>query len=136
MKYGQTYYQRNRKTLLEKKREYGKQNPEKLKERRESTKNRYSALKSRCKRLKKFLSISFEEYAEIVKNDCFYCGGILPPAGFGLDRIDSSLGYTINNVLPCCRVCNVLKNDKSVLELLEHLPKFLAGLKRLPNDIS
>lgn len=31
----------------------------------------------------------------------------------GIDRIDSSKGYTIDNCALCCRQCNYLKNNMS-----------------------
>lgn len=34
----------------------------------------------------------------------------------GLDRRDSSRGYDLDNVVPCCRACNVAKNDMTVDE--------------------
>lgn len=32
----------------------------------------------------------------------------------GIDRIDSSKGYSIDNVVPCCKNCNFAKNDLSL----------------------
>ena len=32
----------------------------------------------------------------------------------GLDRIDSSCKHTLNNVVPCCIICNRMKNDRSL----------------------
>jgi hypothetical protein len=29
---------------------------------------------------------------------------------YGIDRIDSNLYYTIDNVVPCCLICNIAKN--------------------------
>ena len=37
---------------------------------------------------------------------CYYCGGI----GGGIDRIDSKIGYTIFNSIPCCTQCNMMKH--------------------------
>jgi len=36
----------------------------------------------------------------------------------GLDRIDSKAEYTIDNVVACCRRCNVAKNDMSAQEFM------------------
>lgn len=36
----------------------------------------------------------------------------------GIDRIDSKGGYTANNVRPCCRTCNTLKNDATEAEFV------------------
>lgn len=37
----------------------------------------------------------------------------------GIDRIDSGEGYTIDNVVPSCPVCNVGKMDRSIEEFYE-----------------
>jgi 5-methylcytosine-specific restriction endonuclease McrA len=65
-------------------------------------------------------------YCETQKT-CFYCSE--PPSNRsvrssrkevyfynGLDRIDSSLGYTETNVVPCCYSCNRAKSDLSQSE--------------------
>lgn len=37
----------------------------------------------------------------------------------GVDRIDSSLGYAVGNLVPCCFVCNQIKGDRfSAQEML------------------
>lgn len=59
-------------------------------------------------------SISFEEYSEIVSQSCFYCDGLFGltnETGSGLDRLDSSKNYTIDNVVSCCTLCNRIKNE-------------------------
>lgn len=59
----------------------------------------------------------------IIKLPCYYCGQ--PPSNTkktknsignglkysGIDRIDSNIGYTINNVVPCCKICNYAKSN-------------------------
>ena len=37
----------------------------------------------------------------------------------GLDRIDSSKGYSSENTVPCCKYCNTAKNTMSVNEFME-----------------
>ena len=34
----------------------------------------------------------------------------------GLDRVDSTRGYTLDNVVPCCRTCNTAKLDMTVAD--------------------
>jgi hypothetical protein len=75
--------------------------------------------------------ISFDDYNILVSLNCFYCNSELSPAGKGLDRIDSSKGYTIENCVPCCHMCNNIKNAHSLDKLIQHLPKMLNGLKEL-----
>jgi hypothetical protein len=79
--------------------------------------------------------IDFERFCEITSQDCFYCGS--PPSNRtrdkngdgvfvynGIDRIDPSRGYTEDNIVPACIVCNRAKTDMSMDE-------FLAWVKRL-----
>jgi len=42
---------------------------------------------------------------------CHYCAEALPKAGSGLDRKDNNIGYTVENVVPCCTRCNKMKNS-------------------------
>lgn len=44
----------------------------------------------------------------------------------GLDRIDSSLGHTIDNVVPCCYMCNTMKSDLSLKDFVEHIRRIHA----------
>ena len=39
---------------------------------------------------------------------CHYCGGV---KSMGLDRVDNARGYTMDNVVPVCTVCNLMKKD-------------------------
>lgn len=62
------------------------------------------------------------EFRSIISRNCFYCGA--PPVEFkrvsgvqmsicmanGVDRVDNALGYTLDNVVPCCFACNHAKH--------------------------
>lgn len=55
---------------------------------------------------------------------CNYCGDpVLNSTGSSLDRLDSSKGYTITNVVPCCKYCNIAKNDRSIPEFIHWIDK-------------
>jgi len=41
----------------------------------------------------------------------------------GLDRIDSSFPHNKNNVVPCCKKCNIMKKNYSITEFSEHIKK-------------
>lgn len=41
----------------------------------------------------------------------------------GIDRIDNSKGYILDNCVPCCKDCNRTKTDRSVKDFLEHINK-------------
>lgn len=73
---------------------------------------------NRCKKLAISRNIDFqlniEEFSKFANSACIYCKNILCPIseiGSNIDRINNSLGYTINNVVSCCKVCNGIKSD-------------------------
>jgi len=85
-----------------------------------SPRGRYSAAISGGKKAHCEFLISFEDYAELIKQSCHYCGHPLNETGSGLDRIDPSGDYTMDNVVPCCHPCNWTKSDYfSHSEMLE-----------------
>lgn len=47
------------------------------------------------------------EFERLLHLPCLYCGVSGP---VGLDRVDNCVGYESQNVVPCCRICNVAKN--------------------------
>lgn len=48
----------------------------------------------------------------------------------GVDRVDSSRGYELNNCVPCCGKCNKMKLDLSEAEFYAHIEKILAHRAR------
>lgn len=80
---------------------------------RRSLQGRFKKARSAAKRAEVLFNISFEQYQEIISAPCFYCEGFFPPvtAGSGLDKMNPSEGYTVNNCVSCCDTCNTLKND-------------------------
>jgi len=78
--------------------------------------------------------LSKDDVKLIVGKPCYYCG--LPPSNVkivkssigkcvysGIDRVNSSDGYTHENVVPCCIRCNNAKYDLSEEELLLYLKR-------------
>jgi len=80
--------------------------------------DRYAFYRWNAKRSGRDFGISLDEYKKLVVcGRCHYCGR--NELRLGLDRVDSKHGYTIGNIVPCCRQCNIAKNDKSVDEFIE-----------------
>lgn len=117
----------------------------------------YSAIRKR--NIKKFGSadsiLSFEEFKELVKKPCFYCGaeyskelpdyfcdsksrGVLTDTIVkcnGLDRIDNEKGYEKNNVVPCCTQCNTAKNTLTQKDFFDWVKKvYDIAVKRIEKD--
>ena len=78
--------------------------------------------------------LSDEEFNTITALNCRYCdaepqntsstkdtfGGFVYS---GIDRIDSTEGYTVDNVVPCCKVCNWMKSNMTKTEFLNHIQR-------------
>src|SRR3990167_1204319 len=71
-----------------------------------------------------------EDFAiNLMKSNCYYCGR--PPSNVkkiefsdtpllynGIDRVENNIGYTEKNVVPCCKTCNMAKNNMGLNEFL------------------
>ncbi|MCK9459559.1 MAG: hypothetical protein M0R80_07965 [Proteobacteria bacterium] len=89
-----------------------------------------------AKRRRIKFDISKEEFKELTKLNCHYCGSH-PKQVFtrrggngsyiynGVDRVDSLLGYSTKNCVPCCGDCNEMKNDRSSDEFVAHILKIV-----------
>lgn len=50
---------------------------------------------------------------EILNKECTYCG---ETEDIGIDRIDNSIGHTMENSIPCCPLCNRTRGDNFTIE--------------------
>jgi hypothetical protein len=68
--------------------------------------------KRRAERSGRIWEIEREDFDKLLDSgSCYYCEGSLNDTGCGLDRKDSNLGYTLDNVVPSCGVCNKIKTN-------------------------
>jgi hypothetical protein len=82
-----------------------------------------------------------EEFNRLTRENCFYCDSlpaqIVAEPGMnggylynGIDRINSSLGYTIENCVPCCGRCNEAKMDVPQRDFLSWIDRVHAHIHR------
>ena len=83
----------------------------------------YSQCKISAKSRDLEFDLSYEDFCAIRYQPCKYCGGEVTTTG--IDRVDSSRGYTKDNCVACCRDCNLEKNDRSVAYWFAHMQKIL-----------
>lgn len=94
----------------------------------------YKAYKRRAKAKKIDFVISYEEFVLLMKKPCVYCGENDSNSyrkryeqGFlrynGVDRKDSNLGYTLDNIFTCCAQCNYMKLDYTEKEFFAKIEK-------------
>ncbi len=97
--------------------------------------NLYTSYKNRAIKSNKEFSLTKDLFRKLTKSVCYYCGeqpnqvikGLGKTSGNyvynGLDRVDSSKGYSEDNIVPCCKTCNFMKLDHSKGEFLKHIEK-------------
>lgn len=81
-------------------------------------------------------ALTKEQFRSLSSSACRYCGS--PPTGRsrrrdttvngyflsnGIDRVDNNQGYTLDNVVPCCKACNRMKHALTLDQFLEHVEK-------------
>lgn len=103
-----------------------KTNPEALARKKEydkTDKGIYNRYKGDCKRRNRLvrgiiMDLTFEQFSKIINKPCSYCN---KPNSRGVDRIDSNKSYTMENCIPCCKICNQMKSDMTIQEFKEHI---------------
>lgn len=73
--------------------------------------HRFHQAKRRAGQRGKQWTLTRDEFAALTEQPCTYCGDpdTTDTSGSGLDRRDSSRGYHLDNVVPCCVECNLAK---------------------------
>lgn len=84
-----------------------------------------------------------DQFAEIVVKNCYYCNS--PPTQTykyatpkkseaftysGIDRRDNKIGYTLDNCVPCCTICNKAKGSLPLEDFkkwIERLVKYVSN---------
>ena len=86
-----------------------------------------------------FFTICRVDFWKITKERCYYCGDLPSKVRQcrqseyyfnGLDRVDNDVGYTIDNIVPCCTRCNLTKGSMSrgiFLSLVDKIHAFQHG---------
>lgn len=96
---------------------------------RESPPGRYGQLRSQAARRGKEVSVTLEQFIQLIRQPCHYCRSELTPTGIGLDRVDPTSGYHVNNVVPCCGPCNATRGITWTYQEMLALGPVVARLK-------
>lgn len=87
--------------------------------------------KTSAKLRKLKFNLNDEDFKNLLTNNCFYCNQIpymivTTYSGSikynGIDRLDNSIGYEIENCVSCCKPCNIAKHNinKNMIYKLYH----------------
>lgn len=96
--------------------------------------------RNHAKKANRDFEFSKEEFRNLIIQSCVYCGDALTnerksPRSYGefkytgLDRVDSSKGYTKENTVPCCSMCNYMKRHHSTETFLNHIKRIVEYCK-------
>lgn len=92
----------------------------------------YNDYKKNANKRNLAFNISKEEFVSFMYGNCFYCGS--GPSNFtkkrrvtgdevhfynGVDRVNNKLGYSAENCVTCCKLCNHAKNNMTKDEFIE-----------------
>jgi hypothetical protein len=88
---------------------------------RTSPQNRFSRYKFSAKERGLEFKLTFEDMKLFSGVPCNYCGERLEV--IGIDRVDNSKGYTLDNSVPCCMICNRMKTNYTENKFFCHVEK-------------
>jgi len=109
----------------------------------------YSRIKKDAKAGGREFEIKIEEFRYLCQQNCYYCGS--SPSNLityrgqnsftfryfvytGLDRIDNNVGYTRQNVVPCCIICNRAKNSMAFKDFIDWLNRLTDYRQRMGDE--
>lgn len=83
----------------------------------------YTQYKASSKTRKLLFNITFEYFLTFWQKPCYYCNDSIEK--IGLDRIDSNKGYQLDNIIPCCKICNRMKHSMNQIDFISHCNKII-----------
>lgn len=105
------YYRRNRENRINNARNWTLKNAEQALGTRRSymktPRGRLTSIKGSAKTRKIEYFLNDEDAIKMLSGSCHYCN---QNEGVSIDRVDSKGGYTKDNCIPCCKMCNYMKN--------------------------
>ena len=90
----------------------------------------YASYKFGAKKRKLMWGLPQETFEQLSLSDCHYCGASpqtrnlshnVSKALNGIDRINNEIGYTTENSVACCKVCNRANNNMPYDEFVAYL---------------
>lgn len=83
---------------------------------------KYKSYLMRANKKQISMELSEDEFKSIISGNCYYCGSSYK---IGIDRVNSLDGYLIDNVVPCCTKCNMMKYINTQEEFISHIRRIL-----------
>lgn len=84
---------------------------------------KFSAYKSVALKANRIFDLTIRDFQELWCAACYYCGAKVN--GIGIDRVDNEKGYTRENSVACCAMCNYMKRNHQEDIFLQHCRKIV-----------
>lgn len=96
---------------------------------------RYKYIHFKCNALNRNIpfNLTLEQVNNLCSKPCFYCN---KERCLGIDRLNNSKEYSIDNCVPCCGSCNRMKMDLTLPFFLEQIKKIYLNHKESSTTIS
>ena len=121
------YYRKHKKKVVKSQKNYYERNREKYllyyKGIRKNPERIYGHYKNNAQRKKIEWELTYKEFKTFWQKPCYYCQDKIET--IGLDRIDSKKGYKLNNIVPCCSMCNKMKMDFNQKDFINQCRKII-----------
>src|SRR5687768_10270145 len=106
-------------------RSYSIKNPSKAILFKRSARGKLSNYKWNCKaRFHREWKIDNDTAIKLMMSPCHYCERIAEEfSPNGIDRVDNNKDFTADNVVPCCKICNLWKSNMTIEEFMEHIKR-------------
>jgi hypothetical protein len=72
-----------------------------------------------------------DDLFKIINQPCSYCNAT---ENIGADRIDNSKGHVVENIIPCCYVCNVVRSNLFSVEEMKLIGKTIKLINKKRNE--
>lgn len=103
----------------------------------------YKNYKAAARRRNYSFDLTKEQYNDMITSKCHYCGcepnmtyhyqsDYIDYSQFkynGVDRVDNTIGYTTDNSVPCCKICNNAKSTLPMEDWLDWLKRIYQHLQ-------
>ena len=90
----------------------------------------YASYRSRAEKKSLEFAITHDDYKSIIQQDCYLCGKSTTETNInGVDRVDNTVGYTLENCKACCKECNHMKNQFAFGTLTEKIERITDNWK-------
>jgi hypothetical protein len=110
------YYKNNKETIQKQNKEWG-----------QTLKGKWHSYQ-RCAKTRNYeWNLDFCEFSRFWQNDCYYCNS--PIKTIGIDRLDSSEGYSLDNCVSCCSICNIMKMDLPLSTFIDQIKRIYVNYR-------